>query len=394
MSKQISEKGKIALHQIKEFFPKGRFSAADLSNACGIRFVASTLKSLAGEDYLVMFDTSPLTFETSDDFESKFDEFINPVQGCDNTALVKAKIAKDDEFYTPYKDIEAEVMKYKDYFADKVVYLPCDDPVRNNEAFIFSEFWSFFVNNFNEFKLKKLIATHYSSNDKDPAYKIYIERAEGEYMTEDDAIQEDLKGNGDFRSAECLQIMRECDIVCTNPPFSLFREFLGQIISCNKDFLIVGNENAYTYKEVFPLFKNNKVWTGYNKIKRFLRPDNTYKDFGNVCWFTNIPNNKRNEELVLIKSYYETPYSYPTYDNYKAIEVDRCKNIPYDYDGVMGVPITFLSIYNPNQFTILGHTSSSDLSEEVEALRTDPDHRNRGRIKGKEKYDRVLIVRN
>ena len=195
MLNTISEKGKIALHQIKAYFPQGHFSAADLSNACGTRFVASTLKSLADRGYLIKYDTTPLTFETALDFEAKFTTLVTPTQNNDNSALVKAKIAKDDEFYTPYKDIENEVMKYKDYFENKIVYLPCDDPVRNNDAFVFSEFWSFFVNNFNEFKLKKLIATHYSNDPKEPAYKIYIERVDGEFMTNDDAVQEDLLEN-------------------------------------------------------------------------------------------------------------------------------------------------------------------------------------------------------
>ena len=305
-----------------------------------------------------------------------------------NTNLCNAKKAKNDEFYTRYEDIEAEVMKYRKQFRDKVVYLPCDDPAEKK-----SEFWSFFVANFESFGLKKLIATHYEENGQ--AYKIWIDRdndLNGDGWIDDgDAIQEDLVGNGDFRSPECIEILKECDIVCTNPPFSLFREFVNVIMTHGKRCLIIGSQNAFTYKEIFPLIKDNKLWTGYNMVKKFIQPDGSIKTFGNICWFTNLTTNKRNDEMVLTKSY--NLIDYPKYENYEAIEVNKLVNIPKDYNGVMGVPITFIDKYNPEQFEILGHTSSSDKSPEVEALRTDPNHRNRGLINGKEKYDRILIRR-
>ena len=247
------------------------------------------------------------------------------------------------------------------------------------------------MNNFDSFGLKKLIATHY--NEEGKAYKIWIDSdtTNDGFIDDADAMQEDLKGNGDFRSPECLEIMKECDIVCTNPPFSLFREFVDAIMTADKSFLIIGNQNAFTYKEIFKLIRDNKIWTGYNMVKKFNQPDGSIKTFGNVCWFTNLDTIKRNEELVLTKNY--DINIYPTYENYKAIEVDKIANIPSDYFEVMGVPITFLDKYNPNQFEILGHTSSSDISDAVEELRTDSKHRNRGLINGKEKYDRVLIRR-
>ena len=198
-------------------------------------------------------------------------------------------------------------------------------------------------------------------------------------------------GDGDFRSPECIEILKECDIVCTNPPFSLFREFVDTIMNHNKLCLIIGNQNAFVYKEIFPLMMNNKLCTGYNMVKQFNQPDGSIKKFGNICWFTNMKVNKCIEKLVLTKTY--NPIDYPKYENYEAIEVNRLVNIPKDYNGVMGVPITFIDKYNPEQFEILGHTSSSDKSPEVEALRTDPNHRNRGLINGKEKYDRILIRR-
>ena len=291
-----------------------------------------------------------------------------------NSNLNKAKKAKNDEFYTRYEDIEVEVIEYKEQFQDKIVYLPCDS--------LKSEFWSFFINNFESFGLKKLIATHYEKDGQ--SYKVWT-------IDGNNVIQEDLIGDGDFRSPECIEILKECDIVCTNPPFSLFREFVDAIMTHNKQCLIIGNQNAFTYKEIFPLIKDNKLWTGYNMVKEFKQPDGSIKKFGNVCWFTNLTTNKRNEEMVLTKNY--NLIDYPKYENYEAIEVNRLVNIPKDYDGVMGVPITFIDKYNPEQFEILGHTSSSDKSPEVEALRTDPNHRNRGLINGKEKYDRILIRR-
>ena len=291
-----------------------------------------------------------------------------------NANLNKAKKAKNDEFYTRYEDIEVEVMEYKEQFQDKIVYLPCDS--------LKSEFWSFFINNFESFGLKKLIATHYEKDGQ--SYKVWTNDG-------NNIIQEDLIGDGDFRSPECIEILKECDIVCTNPPFSLFRDFVDVIMTHGKQCLIIGSQNAFTYKEIFKMIKNNRLWTGYNMVKEFNQPDGSIKKFGNVCWFTNLTTNKRNEEMVLTKNY--NLIDYPKYENYEAIEVNRLVNIPKDYDGVMGVPITFIDKYNPNQFEILGHTSSSDKSPEVEALRTDPNHRNRGLINGKEKYDRILIRR-
>jgi glycosyltransferase involved in cell wall biosynthesis len=185
-------------------------------------------------------------------------------KGCDNTNLRKAAKTKNDEFYTRYEDIEAEVMKYRRQFRDKIVYLPCDDPAEKK-----SEFWSFFVNNFDAFGLKKLIATHYDENGK--AYKIWIDgdHCANGFIDDDDALHEDLQGKGDFRSDECIEILKECDIVCTNPPFSLFREFIDLILAHNKQFLVIGSQNAFTYKEIFKLIKDNKV------VKLYRMPGNS-----------------------------------------------------------------------------------------------------------------------
>ena len=384
----LTEKGQNALGHISKHFPKGQFSAKDLSDACGEKIVAATLNAVANNGYLNKLGGSPVMYEAIGDIEemlaAALEEQTN--KGCDNSNLGAAKKAKNDEFYTRYEDINAEVMKYRKQFKNKIVYLPCDDPAEKR-----SEFWSFFVDNFKRFELKKLIATHYDENGK--AYKIWIdEDTTGDGFVDDaDAKQEDLEGNGDFRSPECIEILKECDIVCTNPPFSLFRDFIDWIMTQNKHFLIIGSQNAFTYKEFFPLIKENKVWVGYNMVKQFNQPDGSIKKFGNICWFTNLESSRRNEELVLTKKF--DSVSYPKYDNYNAIEVSKVVDIPKDYDGVMGVPITFIDKYNPKQFTILGHTASCDTSPEVEALRSDSKYRNRGRINGKEKYDRVLIKR-
>lgn len=277
-------------------------------------------------------------------------------------------------------------MKYRKQFKDKIVYLPCDDPANKK-----SEFWSFFVLNFDAFGLKKLIATHYDENGK--AYKIWIDddtTGDG-FIDDGDAQQEELEGNGDFRSPECIEILKECDIVCTNPPFSLFREFIDVIVSEHKKFLIIGNKNAITYEDFFSLLKNNEAWIGYNNVKEFRQPDGSIKKFGNIGWFTNLDVTKRHEKMILTKKYDSKVY--PKYDNYDAINVDRVVDIPSDYDGVMGVPITFLDKYNPEQFEVIGHTHCKDKSPKVEALRTDINHTHGGMINGKEKYMRILIRR-
>ena len=302
-----------------------------------------------------------------------------------NANLNEAKKAKNDEFYTRYEDIEAEVMEYKEQFRDKVVYLPRDDPAEKK-----SEFWSFFVANFESFGLKKLIATHYEKDGQ--SYKIWIDRDNDlnhdGWIDDGDAIQEDLTGNGDFRSPECIEILKECDIVCTNPPFSLFREFVDAIMTHNKQCLIIGNKNAFTYKEIFKMIKENKIWVGYTQPKDFRLEDGstTKKVNGLARWFTNLTVNKSNEELVLTKTY--NAIDYPKYDNYDAIEVSKVVNIPKDYDGVMGVPITFIDKYNPNQFEILGCSKNYGRPKEWDTnINMNPI------VNGKKKYMRILIHR-
>lgn len=377
----LTEKGMSALNHIKTHFPTGAFSAADLSAACGEKIVAATLNAVANNGYLNKLGGSPIQYEAVDELLELLNGTVATEKtGCDNTNLTTAKKVKNDEFYTRYEDIEAEVMKYRKQFKGKIVYLPCDDPAEKK-----SEFWSFFVNNFDAFGLKKLIATHYDENGR--AYKIWIDTdttGDG-YIDDADALQEDLVGNGDFRSPECVEILDECDIVCTNPPFSLFREFVDLLITHNKQFLIIGNQNAFSYKEIFHLIHTDIIWTGYNMVRKFFQPDGSIKEFGNVCWFTNMMTNKRNEEIVLTKKYADNPEAYPHYDSCDAIDVSRVVNIPSDYYGVMGVPITFLDKYNPKQFEILG-------LDDPELVY--PNWRGRGPdLNGKTIYRRVMIRR-
>lgn len=378
----LTEKGMNALSHIKTHFPVGAFTAADLSAAAGEKIVAATLNAVANNGYLNKLGGSPIQFEAVADLLTLLENMELEVSrsGCDNTNLTTAKKVKNDEFYTRYEDIESEVMKYRKQFRGKVVYLPCDDPAEKK-----SEFWSFFVNNFDAFGLKKLIATHYDENGK--AYKIWIDgdTSSDGYIDDGDALQEDLTGNGDFRSPECIEILDECDIVCTNPPFSLFREFVSLLVTHKKQFLIIGNQNAFTYKEIFHLIHKDIIWTGYNMVKQFFQPDGSIKEFGNVCWFTNMMTNKRSEEIVLTKKYADNPDAYPQYDSCEAIDVSRVVNIPFDYYGVMGVPITFLDKYNPNQFEILGLDDPNLVY---------PNWRGRGPdLNGKTIYRRVMVRR-
>ena len=276
-----------------------------------------------------------------------------------NANLHKAKDAKNDEFYTQLTDVAKELMHYKSHFKDKVVFCNCDDPT-------WSAFWKYFHLNFAELGLKKLISTHYDREES--TYK--MEYTGGDDNDVEMGVKTPLEGNGDFRNKECLDLLDECDIVVTNPPFSLFREYVATLMEYKKKFIIWGNNNAITYKEFFPLLKNNEVWLGYtaNKTLVFRIPDtyakwdeketqkmndgHRYAKVPAISVFTNLDIEKRHEKLILWKKY--TPEEYPKYDNYDAINVNKVAEIPCDYDGVMGVPITFMDKYNPDQFEIIG----------------------------------------
>ena len=261
--------------------------------------------------------------------------------------LNNAKKAKNDEFYTQLSDIEKEMAHYKDFFKGKIVYCNCDDARESN-------FFQYFALNFEYLGLKKLITTGYKESGKGVVL-IYEGDKNGNKIVEDnEIIIRELDGDGDFRSEECIELLKECDVVVTNPPFSLFREYVAQLIKYGKKFLIIGNKNAITYKEIFPYIKNNELWLGFTNPDEYRLPNGeiTQSVKGLCRWFTNIPHNRRNTELDLFRKYNETDY--PKYDNYDAIEVPKVTDIPMDYEGIMGVPITFLDKYCPTQFEIIG----------------------------------------
>lgn len=287
-----------------------------------------------------------------------------------NTHLRNAYKAKNDEFYTQLSDIEKELGNYKDYFKNKVVFCNCDDPEESN-------FWKYFALNFEYLGLKKLVSTHYQKEV--PSYKLEIVRdvnKDGK-INRLDTVKTKLKQNGDFRSTECVEILKEADIVVTNPPFSLFRDYVAQLFEYNKKFIIIGNQNAITYKEIFKLIKENKMWLGYGftgGAAHFINKHYTdYASAGNhkegmirvsgVVWFTNLETKKRHEDLILYKTYFGNEKDYPKYDNYDAINIDKTKDIPMDYKGVMGVPITFMDKYNPEQFEIVGRADANISNE-------------------------------
>lgn len=278
-----------------------------------------------------------------------------------NTNLHSAKKAKNDEFYTQLTDIEKEMIHYKDFFKGKVVYCNCDDARESN-------FFKYFSIYFEILGLKKLITTGYKESGKGVVL-IYEGDKNGNRMVEDsEIIVRELEGNGDFRSEECIEFLKEADVVVTNPPFSLFREYIAQLMEYGKKFIIIGSMNAITYKEIFPYIKNNELWLGASGIKdmsfkvpstygaretRFWIDENGqhWRSLGNGCWFTNVEHSRRNTELDLYRRY--SNEDYPKYDNYDAIEVSKVSEIPMNFEGVMGVPITFLDKYCPTQFEII-----------------------------------------
>ena len=326
--------------------------------------------------------------------------------------LAQAQNAKKDEFYTQLSDIEKELVHYRDYFRDKIIFCNCDDPYESN-------FFKYFALNFNALGLKKLIATCYDGSPiaqqelplfpeaetepKRKAYKVEISEVpdlDGNGSTDltdvqlllrssDHNVKAELKQNGSFDSPESIELLKEADIVVTNPPFSLFRDFLALLDKYSKQFIIIGNTNALTYKETFKMFQEDKIRTGYTNfnVGMFFQVPDSWEKFHHIengkkmarvstsCWLTNLPVSKHNEELILIKNY--TPEEYPKYDNYDAINVNKYTDIPCDYDGAIGVPITFLDKYNPKQFEIIKFRKGDDDKDLV--------------INGKSPYFRILI---
>ena len=347
--------------------------------------------------------------------------------------LSAAKSAKKDEFYTQLTDIERELQHYWQHFRDKVVLCNCDDPYESN-------FFKYFALRFNQLGLKKLICTCYNGSPvqgnelmidfgdftdepKKIAYKVEItevkdlngdgavDLSDVQYLLKNDKNVISTLKTGDFRDPECIELLKQSDIVVTNPPFSLFRDYIGQLMEYKKKFIIVGHQNAITYKEVFPLIQGNRLWLGYGfkgGAAHFFSP---YEDIATagyhkkdmirvsgVNWFTNLDIPKRNEDIDLVCKF--SPEEYPIYDNYNAINVNKTQDIPCDYAGIMGVPITFLDKYNPNQFEIIwqasGNTYANAPKEILEELKFNPNIKYGGGLgapvlNGKATYTRVLI---
>ena len=348
-----------------------------------------------------------------------------------NKNLNAAKQAKKDEFYTQMSDIERELRHYWGHFAGKVVLCNCDDPYESN-------FFKYFALRFNQLQLKKLVCTCYNGSPvqgnelmidwgdffhepKKIAYKVEItevrdlngdgavDLSDVRYLLKNDNNVLSILKTGDFRDPECIALLKEADIVVTNPPFSLFREYIGQLMQYEKKFLIVGHQNAITYKEVFPLIQSNQIWLGYGfkgAAAHFVSPYDDTATAGDhrenmirvsgVNWFTNLEIPKQYEELDLVCRY--SPEEYPKYDNYDAINVNKTQDIPYNYDGIMGVPITFLDKYCPNQFDIIwqasGNTRASAPHNVLKSVcyKSHPEDRGGcGVVNGKRQYSRILI---
>ena len=323
-----------------------------------------------------------------------------------NKGLTEARIAKKDEFYTQLVDIENEVRHYTAHFRGKTVLCNCDDPRISN-------FFHYFASNFERLGLRRLISVCYKSQEPDlfsmnqseqAIWLEYFGDRNGNRVPDPEEIGiRPLKGDGDFRSAECIELLKEADIVVTNPPFSLFREFVAQLIAYDKKFLIIGHQNAITYKEIFPLLAENKMWLGYGFKGNAGHFISKYEDVATagdhregmirvsgVTWFTNLDIQKRHEDLILYETY--SPEKYPEYDNYRAIEVGKTAEIPFDYEGVMGVPITFMDKYNPDQFELIWTTDRGG-DGVLDYLKKPHDRYDAPVVNGQGKYKRILIRR-
>ena len=321
-----------------------------------------------------------------------------PTTGSLIRNMNRARRVKNDEFYTQISDIERELLHYKKHFRGKVVYCNCDDPTVSN-------FFRYFSLNYKQLGVKKLLTTCYKNQNRNLFSQHDSEKAIGIEFNGTKEQVFDLNGDGDFRSRECVELLKQADIVVTNPPFSLFREYVALLIEYEKKFVIIGNKNAITYKEIFPLIKDGKLWVGNTPMSKdmlfdvpqdyadelvatkkqgsaYKRVDGVVKGRSQSIWFTNLDHPKRHENLILYKKY--SPDKYPKYENYDAIEVSKTKDIPRDYDGVMGVPISFLDKHNPDQFEIIG--SNRGIDQDPEGVY------GRGSfLNGKETFKRLFI---
>lgn len=398
---KLTEKGANALRKAMANYQAGEeFSAAELTKKCGETISAAALNGVVNQGLMIKKAGSPVKFALVEGVEERL--AAEEVGGCDNKKMHAAKVGKNNEFYTSYEDIEKELMEYKkprNQWRGKRVLCNCNDGLESN-------FVKFFVDNFEVLGLEKLVAISYVENGRAKKYVIDGDANQDGFIDIKDIVETELEGNGSFSSEEAVEELKNCDIVVTNPPFSEFRAFIALLVEYNKDFVVLGNNNAITYKEIFPLIKDGKMRLGHsaNKTMKFIMPDdyegNDYNNKGQkigkvpaITWFTTLRTRKSLEPLPLTATYYTDTNrreEYPKYDNYDAIEVSKVVDIPKDYFGVMGVPITFLDKWCPEQFEVLGWSRHNDLN-------MDGGYWTGGcadaTINGKQVYRRILIQR-
>ena len=388
----FSEKGQFAFELALKYFKTGSFSAKELSEVSGEKIAAATLTGIVNKGYMTKEAGTPVKYRFVDDIDELLAmDSEDGKKGCDKTHLEQAKAAKKNEFYTMVTDVEMECSKYRQQFRGKRIFCNCNDGEEH------SAFWDYFRKNFDAFGLDRLTAISYKEKN---GCGVKREIRTETFVDEDTFTTTILTGDGGFESEESLAVLDECDIVITNPPFSEFRAFVSLLLKSGKKFLIIGNNNAVSYKEIFTPIKNEEMRLGYsaNKTMTFMMPmsyEGELTDEGKmktgkvpaISWFTNLTTKKMEEPIILTATYDNDTNrreNYEKYDSYDAINVDRVENIPKDYDGVMGVPITYLGKHCPSQFEIIGLMAS-----------TTKDEINFGYpyINGVKKYARVLIKR-
>lgn len=348
---KLTEKGANALRKAMANYQAGEeFSAAELTKKCGETISAAALNGVVNQGLMTKKAGSPVKFALVEGVEEML--AAEEAGGCDNTNLHAAKVVKNDEFYTRYEDIEKELMEYKkprNQWRGKKIFCNCNDGLESN-------FVKFFIDNFEVLGIESLTAINYVEGGKATKYVVDGDRNEDGFIDMNDVVTAELSGDGSFMSDESVEELKKCDIVVTNPPFSVFRDFVAIVRQYGKDFCVIGSKNAITYKEFFPLLKSGEVHIGNTNVQNFIQPDNSIKKFGNIGWFTTLRTRKSLEPLPLTATYYTDTNrreEYPKYDNYDAIEVGKVVDIPKDYFGVMGVPITFLDKFCPEQFEII-----------------------------------------
>ena len=387
---KLTEKGANALRKAMANYQAGEeFSAAELTKKCGETVSAAALNGVVNQGLMTKKAGSPVKFALVEGVEEML--AAEEAGGCDNTNLHAAKVVKNDEFYTRYEDIEKELMEYKkprNQWRGKKIFCNCNDGLESN-------FVKFFIDNFEVLGIESLTAINYIEGGKATKYVADGDRNEDGFIDMNDVVTAELSGDGSFMSDESVEELKKCDIVVTNPPFSVFRDFVAIVRQYGKDFCVIGSKNAITYKEFFPLLKSGEVHIGETVPGEFISPDGSVtKKVNGLCrWFTTLRTRKSFEPLPLTATYYTDTNrreEYPKYDNYDAIEVSKVVNIPKDYFGVMGVPITFLDKWCPEQFEVLGWSRHNDLN-------MDGGYWTGGcadaTINGKQVYRRILIKR-